>query len=95
MNIQETLFETETPQLLIHGVVGSCLDASNAKVRDFTIRKVDYKTCVSFCQIWHYSKKLPCWKGLFWTFLWRKYYRGYLLWRTCNEKPKGNATMQI
>lgn len=44
------------------------LDVSTAKVRDFTIREVEYKTCVSFCKIWHYSKSCPAGKAYFGLF---------------------------
>jgi hypothetical protein len=38
------------------------------KVRDFIIQEIDYKTCISFCKLWHYSKSCPAGKVYFGLF---------------------------
>ena len=57
MNIQGTLFETETQQLLIHGVMDSNYCSVGA-VRDFRVLLCDRKEIVGFVEHWHYSKNV-------------------------------------
>lgn len=57
MNIQGILFETETSQLFIHGVIGSNYFSVGA-VRDFKVLLCDRKEIVGFVEHWHYSKNV-------------------------------------
>ena len=64
MNIQGTLFETETPQLPIHDVMCSCGFTDESPKVLFFVREVDYKTATKIVIENHYlHRQAPCSKA--------------------------------